>query len=109
MRFKCQCRYIMFQRFSEDVLRSEKQTKLVGGLRHPRKSRDVVIESPDRGQSPNGRSPKAKPASIHRSQSLCLHLEAQSIPIPFVNNLRRRSARSRLNSTRFSFQVVDEN
>lgn len=37
---------------------------------------DVVIETPDRGQSPNGRSREANPPTIHRSPSPIRHAGA---------------------------------
>ena len=52
----------------------------------PGESENVVIETPDRGQSPNGRSRKANPPSIHRSPSAQSRLRSRLIPFP--NKLR---------------------
>lgn len=66
---------------------------------------DVVIETPDRGQSPNGRSREANPPTIHRSQSP-IRRERDLYVFHLRITCSCRSARSHLPFCAFTYQPL---
>lgn len=80
----------VYKRLEEGGGRKEGRRRYIGRRAYvpfiPGESKNVVIETPDRGQSPNARSRKANPPSIHRSPPAQSRLRSRLIPFP--NKLR---------------------